>query len=72
MREKTRTRRVFNEETRTFELVEENTGKFVFDETEKMSIAREYLENGLRASEIVSKYHLSGTIVLYGWLDKYR
>lgn len=71
MREKTKKRVVFNEELRTYELLETNTGKYVFDETEKLSIAREYLESGRPASEIASKYHMSGPVVLYGWLDKY-
>ena len=40
-------------------------------ETDKMSIVREYIETGLPASEIVSKYGLSGPMVLYAWVDKY-
>ena len=41
------------------------------DETDKMSIVREYIETGRPASDIVSKYGLSGPIVLYAWVDKY-
>ena len=41
------------------------------DETDKMSIVREYIETGLPASDIASKYGLSGPIVLYAWVDKY-
>ena len=41
------------------------------DETAKMSIVREYIETGLPASDIASKYGLSGPIVLYAWVDKY-
>ena len=41
------------------------------DETVKMSIVREYIETGLPASDIASKYGLSGPIVLYAWVDKY-
>ena len=71
MREKTKKRVVFNKELKTYELHETNTGKYIFDETEKMAIAREYLESDRPASEIVSKYHMSSATVLYGWLDKY-
>ena len=60
-----------NERERCYEYVEVETGKYVFDETDKMAIAREYHESGRPASEFVSKYHLSGAVVLYGWLDKY-
>lgn len=41
------------------------------DETAKMSIVREYIETGRPASDIASKYGLSGPIVLYAWVDKY-
>lgn len=41
------------------------------DETDKMSIVREYIETGQPASEIASKYGMSSPIVLYAWLDKY-
>lgn len=41
------------------------------DETDKMSIVREHIETGRPASDIVSKYGLSGPIVLYAWVDKY-
>ena len=47
------------------------TKRAVLYETDKMLIAREYFERRLPASEIVSKYHLSSAVVLYGWLDKY-
>lgn len=40
-------------------------------ETDKMSIVREYIETGLPASEIVTKYGLSTPMVLYAWVDKY-
>lgn len=36
-----------------------------------MSIVREYIETGLPASEIVTKYGLSTPMVLYAWVDKY-
>ncbi len=71
MKKKIKTRRVYNEEERCYEYVEEETGKYVFDETDKMAIAREYRESGRPSSEFVSKYHLSSAVVLYGWLDKY-
>lgn len=71
MREKKKTRRVYNEELGTYEWMEVKTDKYVFEESDRMTIAREYLEKGCPASEIVSKYHLSSAVVLYGWLDKY-
>ena len=51
--------------------MEVKTDKYVFEESDRMAIAREYLEKGCPACEIVSKYHLSSAVVLYGWLDKY-
>ena len=71
MRHKTSTRRVYNEELGCYEMKEFETGKYVFDETDKIAIAREYHERRCPASEIVSKYHISSAVVLYGWLDKY-
>lgn len=71
MREKTKKRVVFNEELKTYELRVTNTGTYIFDETEKMAIVREYLESNRPASEFVTKYHMSSATVLYGWLDKY-
>ena len=62
---------MFNKELNTYELRVTNTGTYIFDETEKMSIVREYLESGRPASEFVTKYHMSSATVLYGWLDKY-
>ena len=41
------------------------------DETDKMSIVREYIETGRPASDIAAKYGLSSRIVLYSWVDKY-
>ena len=71
MKKKTRTTRVYNPDLDGYEWREVETDKYVFDETDKIAIAREYHERGCPASEIVSKYHLSGAVVLYGWLDKY-
>ncbi len=41
------------------------------DETDKMSIVREYIETGQPASDIATKYGMSSPIVLYAWVDKY-
>ena len=71
MKKKTQTQRVFNKREGCYEYVKVETDKYVFDETDKMAIAREYQESGLPASEFVSRYHLSSAVVLYGWLDKY-
>ena len=73
MREETKTKalRVYNEELDRFEWRKEEISKFVFDEEDKIAIAREYVERGCPASEIVSKYHISSAVVLYGWLDRY-
>ena len=71
MKKKTRTTRVYNPELDEYEWREVETDKYVFDETDRIAIAREYYERGCPASEIVSKYHLSSAVVLYGWLDKY-
>ena len=70
MKKKTRTTRVYNPELDEYEWREVETDKYVFDETDRIAIAREYYERGCPASEIVSKYHLSSAVVLYGWLDK--
>ena len=71
MRQKIKTQRVYNEKLGCYEWTEVETEKYVFDETDKMAIAREYREQRVPASEIVAKYHLSSAVVLYGWLDKY-
>ena len=71
MKKKTQTRQVYNEEFGRFEWKEVETDKYVFDETDKIAIAREYHERRCPASEIVAKYHISSAVVLYGWLDKY-
>ena len=71
MRQKTETRQVYNEELGCYEWKEVATDKYVFDETDKIAIAREYHERRCPASEIVAKYHISSAVVLYGWLDKY-
>ena len=71
MKKKTQTRQVYNEELGRFEWKEVETDKYVFDETDKIAIAREYHERRCPASEIVAKYHISSAVVLYGWLDKY-
>ena len=71
MKKKTRTTRVYNPDLDEYEWREVETDKYVFDETDRIAIAREYYERGCPASEIVSKYHLSSAVVLYGWLDKY-
>ena len=72
MNKKTRTTRVYNPDLDEYEWKEVETDRYVFDETDKIAIAREYHELGLPASEIVAKYHISSAVVLYGWLDKYR
>jgi transposase-like protein len=71
MRQKTQTRQVYNEELGCYEWKEVETDRYVFDETDKIAIAREYYERKCPASEIVAKYHISSAVVLYGWLDKY-
>ena len=71
MKKKTRTTRVYNPDLGDYEWKEVETDRYVFDETDKMAIAREYHERGCPASEIVAKYHISSAVVLYGWLDKY-
>ena len=71
MRQMTQTRQVYNEELGLYEWKEVETDKYVFDETDMIAIAREYHERRCPASEIVSKYHISSAVMLYGWLDKY-
>lgn len=44
MRQKTETRQVYNEELGCYEWKEVETDKYVFDETDKIAIAREYHE----------------------------
>ncbi len=71
MKKKTRTTRVYNPDLDEYEWKEVETDKYVFDETDKIAIVREYQERGCPASEIVAKYHISSAVVLYGWIDKY-
>ena len=71
MKKKTRTTRVYNPDLDEYEWKEVETDKYVFDETDKIAIVREYQERGCPASEIVDKYHISSAVVLYGWIDKY-
>ena len=71
MRQMTQTRQVYNEELGLYEWKEVETDKYVFDETDMIAIAREYHERRCPASDIVSKYHISSAVMLYGWLDKY-
>ena len=70
-KKKKRTEWVYNPEKSDYEWKEVETDRYVFDETDKIAIAREYHERGCPASEIVAKYHISSAVVLYGWLDKY-
>ena len=53
MRQKTQTRQVYNEELGYYEWKEVETDRYVFDETDKIAIAREYHERRCPASEIV-------------------
>ena len=62
---------MYNPEKSNYERKEVETDKYVFDETDKIAIAREYHERRCPASEIVTKYHISSAVVLYGWLYKY-
>ena len=62
---------MYNEELGRYEWKEVETDKYVFDETDKIAIAREYHERRCPAAEIVAKYHISSAVVLYGWLDRY-
>ena len=64
MRQKTETRQVYNEELGCYEWKEVETDKYVFDETDKIAIAREYHERRCPASEIVAKYHISSAVVV--------
>lgn len=62
---------VYNSEKQDYEWREVETDSYVFDEEDKIAIAREYVERGCPASEIVNKYHISSAVVLYGWVDRY-
>ena len=62
---------MYNPDLDEYEWKEVETDKYVFDETDKIAIAREYHERRCPASDIVSKYHIISAVVLYGWLDKY-
>ena len=50
---------------------EYSTGKYKFDEEDKISIVSEYVTSGRPAQEIIEKYHLSSRQVLFNWMDKY-
>ena len=71
MREKTYTRWVWNEELQDDQLVENGTGKYHFDEEDKIAIVSEYVGGHVPASEIIEKYHISSRQVLFNWMDKY-
>lgn len=71
MREKTYTRWVWNEELQDDQLVEYGTGKYHFDEEDKIAIVSEYVGGHVPASEIIEKYHISSRQVLFNWMDKY-
>ena len=71
MREKTYTRWVWNEELRENQLVEYGTGKYHFDEEDKIAIVAEYVSGHVPASAIIEKYHISSRQVLFNWMDKY-
>lgn len=62
---------VYNSEKQDYEWREVETDSYVFDEEDKIAIAREYVERGCPASELVNKYHISSAVVLYGWVDRY-
>lgn len=62
---------IYNSEKQDYEWREVETDSYVFDEEDKIAIAREYVERGCPASEIVDKYHISSAVVLYGWVDRY-
>jgi len=71
MREKTYTRWVWNEELQDDQLVEYGTGKYHFDEEDKIAIVSEYVGGHVPASQIIEKYHISSRQVLFNWMDKY-
>ena len=71
MREKTYTRWVWNEELQDDQLVEYGTGKYHFDEEDKIAIVSEYVGGHVPASRIIEKYHISSRQVLFNWMDKY-
>ena len=71
MREKTYTRWVWNEELQDDQLVEYGTGKYHFDEEDKIAIVSEYVGGLVPASQIIEKYHISSRQVLFNWMDKY-
>ena len=60
MREKAKTRKVYNVGLGTYEWMEVKTDKYVFEESARMAIAREYLEKGCPACEIVSRHKRFG------------
>ena len=53
MREKTYTRWVWNEELQDDQLVEYGTGKYHFDEEDKIAIVSEYVGGHVPASQII-------------------
>lgn len=71
MREKTYTRWVWNEELQDEQPVEYGTGKYVFDEEDKIAIVAEYVGGNVPASQLIEKYHISSRQVFFNWMDKY-
>lgn len=70
MKEQVKTRWRYDSEGNYYQ-EEYSTGKYKFDEEDKISIVSEYVTSGRPAQEIIEKYHLSSRQVLFNWMDKY-
>ena len=71
MKHKTRTERVYNESTGWYETREVELKSYNFTDDDRILIVREYLESGLPADDIITKYHISNRSVLFSWMDKF-
>ena len=71
MEERTQRQWRWNAALGRHETVEVPTGKFKFNDEERMQIVSEYVQGHVPASVIIEKYHLSGRQVLFNWMDRF-
>ncbi|MFR9651903.1 MAG: transposase [Rikenellaceae bacterium] len=71
MKEKIKTRRVWDAEYQCHKIEEYRTGKFIFTDEDRIQIVSDYVQGKATAEEIIKKYNLSGRQVLLNWVDKF-
>ena len=71
MKERTKVRWNWDEETHRHVRVEVPIGKYTFTDEDRIAIVSEYVGGRMPAKQIVEKYHLSSRQVLFNWMDKF-